>query len=61
METTQKLICEWIKAFDGHYNISCVDETEKRANGNFKGINAKWQFTYCPYCGRKIQIIKADE
>jgi hypothetical protein len=61
--------CEWHRAFDGHFNISCVDETKERANGNFKpsdGYSSKWNFTYCPYCGGKIKAIdnlrgKSDE
>ena len=52
--------CEWIRAFDGHFNIGCVDETKQRGNGEFKSCKiyptAEWDFTYCPYCGKKIII-----
>lgn len=59
IEAVKNRVCEWTRAFDGHFNISCTDETNKRANGNFKGtdnIYAKWEFYYCPYCGGKIEI-----
>lgn len=46
--------CEWVRAFDGNFNISCVGEYGKRANGQFKGDNAKWDFKYCPYCAGEI-------
>jgi len=51
-----KLHCKWIRAFDGHFNISCVEETGERANGNFKG--GKWDFKNCPYCGKIILLKK---
>ena len=49
--------CIWERSFDGHFNIGCVNETKKRANGNFKGEEkgATWEFIYCPYCGRLIK------
>jgi hypothetical protein len=55
--------CTWVRVFDGHFNISCCNETGERANGQFKGkeFGAKWEFIYCPYCGRKISEIKAIE
>ena len=49
------VMCKWVKGFDGHFNISCVGETGQRANYDFKGRNAKWEFKYCPYCGREIE------
>ncbi len=54
--------CNWVRAFDSHFNISCVNKTGERANGNFKGKTegAKWEFIYCPYCGRKIEV-ETDE
>ena len=53
--------CKWVRAFDSHFNIGCVNKTGERANGNFKGkeYGAKWEFIYCPYCGRKIKLIPA--
>lgn len=53
--------CKWIRAFDGHFNISCVNETHERANGNFrdKDKGSKWHFKYCPYCGKKIKQLKS--
>lgn len=52
--------CVWVRSFDNHFNISCVDETGERANGDFKGKTegAKWEFKYCPYCGGEIEIDK---
>jgi hypothetical protein len=59
--------CQWFKKFDGHYSISCAKETGQRANGNFKkypfdnlGYQAqtKWEFKYCPYCGKEIDVVK---
>lgn len=51
-------ICLWFRVFDGHFNISCP--SGQRANGNFKSDkkhkDSKWNFEYCPYCGRKIII-----
>jgi hypothetical protein len=54
----QNKTCVWGRAFDGHFNISCANETKERANGIFKGkeFGAKWEFIYCPYCGNKIEI-----
>lgn len=52
--------CEWVRAFDSHFNISCVGETGERANGNFKGEDRRWDFKYCPYCGKKIVLIKVE-
>lgn len=57
--------CIWVRAFDAHFNISCVRETGKRANGHFKPDEdnnpTKWDFTFCPYCGKEIEIVKPDE
>ena len=53
-----KQLCNWIRAFDVHFNISCPSKL--RANGDFKSDNlreGKWEFIYCPYCGRKITIL----
>jgi hypothetical protein len=34
------------------------------ANGNFKrtkdGIDAKWDFMFCPYCGKEIKVVTTD-
>ena len=46
--------CEWFKCFDSHYNISC--NSGERAHRNFKGKDATWQFSHCPYCGGKIEV-----
>lgn len=51
--------CYWVRSFDGHFNISCANETNERANGQFK--NGKWNFIYCPYCGRKIEVVKSND
>lgn len=52
--------CTWVRSFDGHFNISCVNETGERANGSFKKCGrypeTKWDFKYCPYCGGEIEI-----
>lgn len=48
--------CVWFRKFDGNFCISCVEKTHKRANGDFKGKGAKWEFKYCPYCGREIVV-----
>ena len=52
--------CMWARTFDRHFNISCVNETGERANGNFKPCSAMtkttWNFKYCPYCGKEIQV-----
>jgi len=58
--------CKWLRAFDGHFNISCCEtHGNHRANGNFKKdeevTDAKWDFTYCPYCSKKIEVIKGDD
>ena len=67
---TLKVTCEWRKTFDGHYSIDCVDKHGLRANGNFKAYpwdnlgnqpQTKWEFTYCPYCGKKIVVIKMEK
>jgi len=57
------MTCKWLRVFDGNFNIGCVNETKERANGNFKGKEkgAKWEFIYCPYCGKKIEEIQPDE
>ena len=44
--------CKWQRAVDGHFNISCVNETGLRGNGAFRGT---WNFIYCPYCGGRIR------
>ena len=51
-------LCTWTRSFDGHFNISCADQTGERANGNFKGKKdgATWEFLFCPYCGNEIEI-----
>ena len=49
--------CYWTLTFDGHFNISC--DSGERANGDFKG--AKWEFKFCPYCGREIKDVFQDE
>jgi len=53
--------CEWLRSFDGHFGISCVNETGQRASGKFHPDdsmkNTDWHFTFCPYCGGKIEII----
>ena len=60
------LLCSWVRAFDGNFNISCCSHpkhnTHERANGQFRGkaIGAKWEFIYCPYCGREIKEVEAD-
>ena len=48
--------CKWVRAFDGHFNIGCANETGERGNTHFKGKSegSKWEFQYCPYCGKKI-------
>ena len=52
--------CDWKRSFDGHFNISCVEESKERANGEFKQDNkiksTKWNFKYCPYCGLLINV-----
>ena len=50
--------CLWVRAFDNHFNISCTNKTNERANGNFKGKpeGAKWEFIFCPYCGKEISL-----
>ena len=56
--------CEWMRCFDGHFSIGCVNKTGQRANGNFKRdknvADTKWDFKYCPYCGKEIKIIYSD-
>ena len=58
MDTIDK--CKWVRAFDGHFNISCP--SGERANGHWKGDiygeQTKWQFKFCPYCGREINMIE---
>lgn len=46
--------CKWTRAFDGHFNTLCP--SGKRCNGAFKGKTARWDFIFCPYCGREIQL-----
>jgi len=55
--------CQWTRAFDSNFNISCCNENGNRANGNFKGKEkgAKWEFVYCPYCGREIEEVEPKE
>ena len=53
--------CKWIRVFDGHFNISCP--SGERANGDFKRDNdhyANWEFKFCPYCGREIELLPTD-
>lgn len=47
--------CRWLRQFDGHFAISCP--SGKRANAQFKGKDkgSKWEFIFCPYCGREIE------
>ena len=47
--------CRWLRQFDGHFAISCP--SGERGNGQFKGKDkgARWEFEYCPYCGREIE------
>ena len=49
-DSTQVKQCKWVKAFDGHFNISCANESGQRAHGSFK--YGKWNFVFCPYCGK---------
>jgi hypothetical protein len=57
--------CKWLRAFDGHFNISCVNETKQRANGEFKSDTqyktAEWDFKFCPYCGGEIIVEEPPE
>jgi hypothetical protein len=51
--------CLWSRStLDGHFNITCP--LGKRANGDFKPDKVipetKWDFKYCPYCGRVIEV-----
>jgi hypothetical protein len=52
--------CVWYRKFDGHFSMDCTNDNGKRANGNFKPCEkykkAKWDFKYCPYCGKEIKI-----
>lgn len=54
--------CNWTRAFDGHFNLSCVNKNHNRGNRNFKPDleikDTKWDFTYCPYCSSEIHINK---
>ena len=58
MVERSKNVCNWTRVFDGNFNISCVNDTGKRANGNFKRdekwSETEWDFDFCPYCGNKI-------
>jgi hypothetical protein len=51
--------CDWRRSFDGHFNISCANETNQRGNGQFlpdeKIKTTKWNFKHCPYCGKEIR------
>ena len=60
-------VCKWYRKFDGHYSMTCTNENGQRANGNFKPYpfgsaavknSAKWDFTYCPYCGNIIEVVE---
>lgn len=57
--------CYWYRQFDSHFQIGCVNKTHERANGNFKPDNriknTKWDFKYCPYCGKKIKVIEGEK
>ncbi len=49
--------CLWKRIFDGNFYISC--SSGRSVSGDFKSDkkhSAKWEFEYCPYCGRKIKI-----
>lgn len=52
------LLCTWTRAFDGHFNITCP--SGMRANRTFKKDrkhkDTRWDFKYCPYCGREISV-----
>ena len=54
--------CKWTRAFDGHFNIGCANKTKQRGYSHFKPDDlhegTKWDFAYCPYCGRKIKLTK---
>ena len=55
--------CKWIRAFDNHFNIGCVNETKQRGHGHFKSckdMHAMWEFIYCPYCGMEIELVYPD-
>ena len=57
IEPLEAAACTWARAFDGHFNISCP--SGERANGQFKPDNnyqTKWNFKFCPYCGRPIEL-----
>lgn len=57
--------CDWVRVFDLNFNIGCVGTTGKRGFGLFKPDSimpeTKWDFTYCPYCGRKINLIESPK
>jgi hypothetical protein len=52
--------CRWYRKFDGHFTLDCTNETGQRANGNWKSDKkikeTKWNFKYCPYCGKEIKV-----
>ena len=54
--------CKWMRAFDGHFNISCCNKTNQRANGRWKGAGSvsgkTWEFDFCPYCGHPVEIVE---
>jgi len=56
-----KKFCEWARNFDDNFSIDCGRGNNRRANGDFKPdekiLNTKWNFLYCPYCGKEIKII----
>jgi hypothetical protein len=55
-----KQYCRWYRKFDGHFTLDCTNETGQRANGNWKPDEqikeTKWNFKYCPYCGKEIKV-----
>lgn len=57
--------CTWYRKFDGHFSMDCTNENGMRANGNFKPDinypNTKWNFRYCPYCGKEIEVFEIHQ
>ena len=55
--------CIWNRKSDSHFSIGCViKKNGLKANKNFKPDNknkkTKWNFKYCPYCGKEIEIME---
>ena len=57
--------CIWKRNFDGHFNLGCVAKNNQRGNGHFKPDRkvtiTKWDFKFCPYCGKEIKVQYFDE